>query len=185
MIYVTVSTGIGGGIIVDGKLLLGSHDFAGEIGHMIMVENGPLCGCGRRGCFETLASGTAIARRAQEAVRLGVPTAMLELVDGDIDRIDSAVVARADAAGDALASEILDEAIRYLSIGLGNLVTIFNPDRIVIGGGVSNIGDRLFRPLRRMILSRAMRESVSRVEIHRAKLGSDVGVVGAMCLVMD
>lgn len=185
MIYVTVSTGIGGGIIVDKQLLLGSQDFAGEIGHMIVVENGPLCGCGRRGCFEALASGTAIARRAQEIARLGVPTAMIDLAGGEVDRIDSAVVARADAAGDKVASEVLDEAIRYLSIGLGNLVTIFNPDRIVIGGGVSNIGERLFEPLRQMILSRAIKESVNHVEIHRAELGADVGVVGAMCLVMD
>lgn len=184
MIYVTVSTGIGGGIIVESELLVGSLDFAGEIGHMTVVENGPLCGCGRRGCLEALASGTAIAKRAREVARLGVPTAMLDLVDGDIDRIDSVVVARADAAGDQLAAQILDEAIRYLSIGLGNLVTVFNPDKIVIGGGVSNIGDRLFRPLRQMILSRAIKESVSHVEILRAELGADVGVLGAICLVI-
>lgn len=184
MIYVTVSTGIGGGIIVENQLLLGSLDFAGEIGHTIIVENGPLCGCGRRGCLETLASGTAIAKRAREAARLGVPTAMLDLVDGDVDGIDSVVVAKADAAGDPLAAQILDEAIRYLSIGLGNLVTIFNPDKLVIGGGVSNIGDRLFRPLRQMILSKAMKESANHVEILRAELGGDVGVLGAICLVI-
>jgi glucokinase len=185
MIYVTVSTGIGGGIIVDGQLLVGSLGFAGEIGHMTVVENGPLCGCGRRGCLETLASGTAIGRKAREIARLDVPTSMSDLVDGEIDRIDSVVVSKADAAGDPYAREILDEAIRYLSIGLGNLVTVFNPDRIVIGGGVSNIGDRLFEPLRRMILSRAIRESAAHVEILRAKLGADVGVLGAICLVVD
>jgi len=185
MIYVTVSTGIGGGIIVEKQLLLGSLDFAGEIGHITVVENGPLCGCGRRGCLEALASGTAIAKRAQERLRVGVPSIMAELVNGDIERVDAAIVAKADAAGDALASEILDEAIRYLSIGLGNLVTIFNPDRLVIGGGVSNMGDRLIGPLRRMILSRAIKESVRHVQILRAKLGSDAGMIGAMCLVMD
>ena len=165
------------------KLLLGSHDFAGEIGHMIMVENGPLCGCGRRAALKRSPQALRLPGERSGAPRSANCYAGTSRRRHRPDRLRCCCAA--DAAGDALASEILDEAIRYLSIGLGNLVTIFNPDRIVIGGGVSNIGDRLFRPLRRMILSRAMRESVSRVEIHRAKLGSDVGVVGAMCLVMD
>jgi glucokinase len=184
MIYVTVSTGIGGGIIAGGRLLRGSLGFAGEIGHMILVENGPLCGCGRRGCLEALASGTAIGRRAREIARLGVRTSMRDLVEGEIDRIDSVVVSKADAAGDPWAKDVLDEAIRYLSIGLGNLVTVFNPDRIIIGGGVSNIGDRLIEPLRRMILSTAIGESARHVEIFRARLGADVGILGAVCLVI-
>ncbi len=185
MIYVTVSTGIGGGIIADGRLLVGTLGFAGEVGHMTVVENGPLCGCGRRGCLEALASGTAIGRKGREIARLGVQTSIRDLVDGDIDRIDAVVVSKADAAGDPWAREILDEAIRYLSIGLGNLVTVFNPDRIVIGGGVSNIGDRLFDPLKRMILTRGIRESAAHVQILRAKLGGDVGILGAICLVVD
>jgi len=179
MIYVTVSTGIGGGLILDGELYGGSDGAAGEVGHMTILPHGPLCGCGNRGHLEALASGTAIAREARELIAKGVPTLVSELVSGDLDLVSAKVVAQAAQRGDLEAKRIIAQAMDYLGIGMANLANIFNPDLIVLGGGLTNLGDELFVPVRRMVKRIAFPIVASSLRIVPAALGADVGVVGA------
>jgi len=184
MIYVTASTGIGGGFILNGELYNGATGGAGEIGHMTILPQGPHCGCGNRGCLEALASGRAIARDARERVKCGVPTLIADLAEGDLERISAKLVAQAAAQGDMEAQEILDEAMTYLGVGMANLVNLFNPELIVIGGGLTKMGARLFDPVRRIIDRRAFRTAAQVVKIVPAQLGDDVGVLGAAAVAM-
>ena len=184
LIYVTASTGIGGGFILDGRLYRGATGAAAEVGHMTILPCGPLCGCGNRGCLEALASGTAIAREAQERVARGVPTLIAELAQGDSDGISAKMVAQAADLGDAEANEILDQAMIYLGVGMANLVNLFNPQLLVIGGGLTKMGPRLFDPVRRIVDRRAFPAAASAVEIKRAQLGDDVGLLGAAAVAM-
>jgi glucokinase len=184
MIYVTASTGIGGGFVLNGQLYRGSSGSAAEIGHMTILPNGPLCGCGNRGCLEALASGTAIAREARERVSRGVTTLIADLAGGDLTRISAKLVADAADKGDIEAQLILDEAMGYLGVGMASLVNLLNPGIIVIGGGLTNMGERLFDPVRRTIDRRAFRTSASAVEVHPAQLGNEVGLLGAAAVAM-
>ena len=184
MIYVTVSTGIGGGLILDGRLYHGANGIAGEIGHQTLVPDGPLCGCGNRGCLEALASGTAIARQARERVARGVPTLIADLAEGDPERITAKLVAQAANQGDEEAQEILTRAMNYLGIGMANLVNLFNPQLIVIGGGLVNIGETLFGSVRRVIDRRPFRAAAQAVRVVPAELGDDVGVLGAAAVAL-
>lgn len=181
MLYLTVSTGIGGGIVFDGQLVEGAHGAAGEFGHQVVDPTGPVCGCGRRGCLEALASGTALARRAAEAVRQGRPSLLQELSGGEPNRITAALVGQAAAAGDALAADLIAETARWLGIGVANLVSAFDPDRVVVGGGVANLGERLLGPVRELVRREVIPPAGERVEIVRAGLGKSSGVVGAAC----
>jgi glucokinase len=179
MIYVTASTGIGGGLILDGEVYHGATGMAGEIGHMTIKPDGPLCNCGNWGCLEALASGTAIAREGRERVARGVPTRIAELAGGDPERVTAKTVADAASQGDAVAQGILAEAMEYLGIGMANLVNLFDPQLIVIGGGLTNIGEMLFEPARRIIAQRAYITRAHPVNVLPAALGDDVGVLGA------
>ena len=184
MIYVTVSTGIGGGLILDGELYHGATGMAGEIGHVTIVPYGPLCGCGNRGCLEALASGTSVARQARERVARGVPTLMADLAEGDPERITARLVAEAAGRGDVEAQEILAEAMGYLGIGMATLVNLFNPQLIVIGGGLTNIGEAMFEPVRRAIDRHAFRVPAQAVRVVQAGLGDKVGVLGAAAVAL-
>lgn len=184
MIYVTASTGIGGGLILDGRLYHGSSGMAGEIGHITVAPYGPLCGCGNRGCLESFASGTAIAREARERVARGVPTLIADLAGGDLERITAKLVAEAASQGDAEAQHILTEAMNYLGIGMANLVNLFNPQLIVIGGGLTNIGKTLFEPVRRGIDRHAFSIPAQAVRVVRAELGENAGVLGAVAVAL-
>ncbi len=184
MIYVTASTGIGGGFILNGELYGGAMGAAGEIGHMTILPQGPHCGCGNRGCLEALASGRAIAREARERVKRGVPTLVADLAGGDPDCISAKLVAEAAAQGDIEAQEILDEAMTYLGVGMANLVNLLNPELIVIGGGLTKMGERLFEPVRRIIDRRAFCAAAQAVKVVPAQLGDDVGVLGAAAVAM-
>ncbi len=184
MIYVTVSTGIGGGLILDGELYHGDSGMTGEIGHTTIMPYGPLCSCGNRGCLEALASGTAIARQARERVAHGVPTRIADLAGGDPERITAKLVADAADQGDVEAQEILAEAMYYLGIGIANLVNLFNPQLIVIGGGLANIGELLLGPVRRVIERRAFRASAQVVQVVPAELDSNAGVLGAAAVAL-
>ncbi len=185
MIYVTASTGIGGGLILDGTLYHGASGLAGEIGHQTILPQGPVCGCGNRGCLEAVASGTAIARRARESVARGVPTLIAELSAGDPDRISAKLVAKAASEGDEEADMIISQAMDYLGIGIANLVNLFNPELIVIGGGLTNLGERLFGPVRRAIDRNAFPSAAQAVHVVAAELGDDVGALGAAALAME
>ena len=184
MIYVTVSTGIGGGLILDGRLYHGLSSMAGEIGHITLMPHGPLCGCGNRGCLEALASGRAIAKRAQECVARGMPTLMADLAGNDPDCITAELVAQAAEQGDSEAQHILTDAMNYLGIGIANLVNLFNPQLIVIGGGLTNIGEALFEPVRRAIRRHAFPGPAAAVQVVPAELGDNVGVLGAAAVAL-
>lgn len=184
MIYVTVSTGIGGGLILDGKLYHGANGMAGEIGHMTLIPDGPRCNCGNYGCVESLASGTAIARQARKRVIYGVPTLIADLAQGDPDLITAKMVTEAAAQGDAEAQEIIAEAMEHLGIAMASLVNAFNPQLIVIGGGLTNIGEQLFEPVRHVIAQRAFSAAAEVVRVVPAELGDDVGVLGAAAVAL-
>jgi glucokinase len=184
MIYVTASTGIGGGFILSGELYHGAGGMAGEIGHMTILPNGPLCGCGNRGCLEALASGRAIAQRARERVSRAAPTRMADLAEGDPERITAELVAEAARQGDKEAQEILGEAMSYLGIGMANLVNLLNPQLIVIGGGLTNLGQALFDTVRRAIGRHAFIGPAQAVRVVPAELADNVGVLGAAALAL-
>lgn len=180
VIYVTVSTGIGGGIIVDNRLLLGQCGFAGEVGHMTIDMGGPPCPCGNVGCLETLASGTAIARTARELVAAGAQTSLNQL---PLQEITAKAVAEAAYNGDAVARRILREAGLALGVGMVNLAHLFNPQRVIVGGGVSNAGELLWEPMRETVRTRAMTSCQRGLEIVPAALGDDAGLLGAIATI--
>jgi glucokinase len=178
-IYITLSTGIGGGIVIDGKIYTGAIGAAGEIGHMTIDDNGPICNCGNRGCWETLASGTALAKEAKHRIKEGVRTSILEYADGDIEKVTAQVIHSAAQQGDSLAKELIARTGYYIGVGLANLINIFNPELIVIGGGLSNIGDMLLKPAFKTARERAYKEVFQAVRFASAGLGRNSGVLGA------
>jgi glucokinase len=178
-IYITLSTGIGGGIVIDGKIYTGAIGAAGEVGHMTIDDNGPICNCGNRGCWETLASGTALAREAKHRIKEGVRTSILEYAEGDVEKVTAQVIHSAAQQGDSLAKELIARTGYYVGVGLANLINIFNPELIVIGGGLSNIGDMLLGPAFKVAGERAYREVFQVVRFASAELGRNSGVLGA------
>lgn len=179
MVYVTVSTGIGGGLILNGQIYHGTSGGAGEIGHMVVLPKGPHCGCGNRGCLEALASGTAIAREGQEVVERGIPTLIAESAGDAGDSVTARSVIDAMHSGDPYATEIITHAMYYLGLGMANLVNLFNPEMIVFGGGLSNLQEDLLGPVRRAISLHAFPSAASQVTVGLARLGAEVGIVGA------
>jgi glucokinase len=171
LLYVTVSTGIGGGVILDGEIYRGSHGLSGEIGHTIVAADGPLCACGKRGCLEAFASGPAISRTYAREARLAS------------DKVTAENVFANAASGDQIARQVLDRAIQALGIALANASNLLDPDIIVIGGGVSGAGDALFRPLSQIMHSLSAPAPADVVAIVPAELGDAVGVLGAVALV--
>ncbi|MFC1861860.1 ROK family protein [Chloroflexota bacterium] len=184
-IYITVSTGIGGGIIIDGKIYTGSVGTAGELGHMVIDDEGPQCNCGNRGCWEALASGTALAREARHGIKEVATTSILKYADGNIEKVNAEAIHEAAQAGDSLATELITETAYYLGVGLSNLINIFNPEVIIIGGGLSNIGDMLLKPAFEEAGRRAFRQSYQAVRFTRAELGRNSGVLGAAAYALD
>lgn len=179
LIYLTVSTGIGGGIIIDGELYSGACGDAGEIGHMTIDVNGPKCSCGNIGCLEILASGTAVAREAIRRISQGEKSSLAELVSGNIEGITAEEVDIAARDGDSLAMEVISQAATYLGVGMVNLVNIFNPEMIIVGGGMAKMGDRLLNPARQVVMDRVFPLLAQAVCIVPAQLGEDAGVLGA------
>lgn len=185
LIYITVSTGIGGGIIVNGKVLHGVRYSAGEVGHMTLNPEGPRCNCGNYGCLEALSSGTGIAKQAKQSLRENPTSLILDLVKGDKDKIDAEVVFKAAGMGDKLASYIIDKALFYLGIGIGNLITAFSPEIVILGGGITKVGDRLFIRIREVVRERVKLVPVKLIPIVKAELGENVGVIGAGSLIIN
>ena len=174
----TIGTGIGGGIVVDGKLMHGASDVAAEIGHITIDVNGRRCGCGNDGCLEAYASGPAIARRAMEAIEAGAASQMSTTPGGPAS-ITAQTVFECAAAGDALADELVRDTARYLGVGIANMLNIMNPEVVVICGGVTKAGDHLFVPLRREVSRRAFKPAVEACRIVPGQLEGTAGVVGA------
>ncbi len=182
-IYITLSTGIGGGIIIDGRLYFGAIGTAGEVGHMTIDTDGPPCHCGSRGCWESLASGTALAREARAHINKGVTSSILDDAGGDFEKITAAVVHIAAQKGDTLAGELITKSSFYVGVGLVNLINIFNPELIVIGGGLSNLGEMLFAPAMKLVKERICKEVFQSFRLEKAQLGVDSGVLGAVVYV--
>ncbi len=179
LILLTLGTGIGGGIIINGELYNGICGSGGEIGHMTIDVNGPRCPCGNTGCLEVLASGTAISRDAIGRVTRGEKSSLVEMVGGKVDDISAEKVGSAARAGDRLSLDVIATAAAYLGVGLVNLTNIFNPEMVVLGGGVAKLGDLLLEPARRLVRERAFPLSAKTVRVVTTKLGNDAGVYGA------
>jgi len=185
LILLTLGTGIGGGIIIDGRLYLGATASSAEIGHMVIDANGPECKCGHSGCLETLASGTAVAREAISKINQGEKTTLVDRVNGNIEEISAETVYLAAIEGDPLSLEAIAKAAYYLGIGVVNLVNIFNPEMVVMGGGMANMGDLLLEPVREKVKERAFPFLAKEVRIVPAQLGNDAGIFGAAAFALD
>ena len=181
LIYVTISTGIGGGFVFEGKIFSGASGAAGEIGHLTVEPDGPRCFCGSRGCLEMVASGTAIGRTGTLVVEEGRSEELAKRADSE-GRVTAEDVADAGRAGDSLANEILDEAARYIGIGLGSLINLINPEAIVVGGGVSKIGHRFLDPVIAEAKRRSFPQSFGDCTIKFAELEERVGALGAVAV---
>ncbi len=183
-VYITVSTGIGGGIIVGGKIYLGAAGTAGEFGHMVIEANGPQCNCGNRGCWEMLASGTAMAAEAKRLIASGRQTS-IKVDPAAPDRLSAEMVHEAARAGDTLAKEVVERGAFYLGVGLANILNIFSPELIIIGGGLSNMGDMLLRPAYEEAKRRAFKQPYDANQFVQAALGSDSGVLGVAGFLLE
>jgi glucokinase len=186
LVALFVGTGIGGGVVIGGRMLGGCSNTLGEIGHMPVDLNGPRCHCGSWGCIEAIAGGWAIARQAREAVdsspREG--EALLRLANGSGDAITAAMVVRAHSEGDPLSKKIMDRVAEALVAASIGIVNAFNPCRLILGGGVIEGYPRLIEVIREGVRQRALRAAAQRLEVLKASLGGDAGVAGAAALAL-
>ena len=182
--YVTVSTGVGGGLIIGGKLYRGVATGAGEIGHTIVQPDGDRCNCGSIGCLETVSSGHHIARRVRDRLRNGEQSSIREMVT-EIDEVTARIVVDAVKAADPLATDVWNEACRFLAIGIANAITLIAPDLVIVGGGVASAGELLFSPLREQVPNFVSMIPAEAIKIMPAELGTESGVFGALALARD
>ena len=182
VVIVTLGTGVGGGVIIDKKIFSGFNCAAGELGHMVIDMNGIPCECGRRGCWEVYASATALIKQTKEAATKNPDSAIWEVVDGDLERVNGKTAFDAAEKGDKTAKEVVDKYIYYLSVGITDVVNLFQPEAVVIGGGVSKQGEVLLQPVREFIAKESYGGTLPRAEIMTAKLGNDAGIIGAAML---
>ncbi|AKA70369.1 ROK family protein [Clostridium scatologenes] len=177
MVFITVSTGIGGGAILNGKIYRGNTCNALEIGHTTIEKDGPKCNCGNYGCAEALASGTAIGRSAKEAVERGEKTSL-----SSYEKITAYEVFKEAEKGDAVAQKVLDKALNYLGICVANIIASFDPEMVIIGGGVSKGGNIVFQKVKEVVDKRCFKAMSESTKIVPAALGTDAGVIGAVAL---
>lgn len=177
MVFITASTGIGGGAVLNGKLFRGSTGNALEVGHMTVATEGPRCGCGNLGCAEALGSGTAIGKRAKEAVLSNAVTSLK-----NYENVTAKEVFKEAANGDRVAKHILNTSLTYLGIAVANTITNFDPEKVVVGGGVVNGGDIVIETIRNVVEERCMAAFVENCTIEKAILGGKAGVLGAAAL---
>ncbi len=178
LIYITVSTGIGGGVITDGKLLLGTRGLAAEMGHITVMPDGPLCGCGQRGHLEALASGPAIVRWVKEQLAQGISSSLTGHTD-----LTARDVSQAAQANDTLSIAALERAGKFLGIALADFMHMFNPSAIIIGGGVSRSGDHFWKPMENSVREHVISEAyIKDIVLTKAGLGDEVGLMGALAL---
>lgn len=179
LVYLTLGTGVGSGIIIDGKLLMGSRGFAPELGHITIDKNGPHCNCGNAGCLEALASGTAISRIAQGNIKNNQESILREMCSGDFMQIDSRMVAEAATKGDSLALSIMKEAGRNLGVGLVNIIHSFDPEIIVFGGGLTDALNLMMPSIKSEIANRVMSNQKDKVKLVISQIEEDVALLGA------
>lgn len=184
LVFVTLGTGVGGGIVSEGRLLRGAHGSGGELGHTTIHATGPRCACGNRGCLEILASGTAIERRARQRAR-AEPGSALGRAAAACGEVPGEEVTRLAREGDRGAVSVLRETGRWLGIGLAGFVNVFNPEVVAVGGGPSAAGDLILAPAREEVRLRARSPSRDLVEVREATLGAASGMLGAAALARD
>lgn len=181
-----IGTGIGGCLVIDGKIVTGKTGNAGEIGHTVLKANGPLCGCGRRGCLEALASRTAIARRVHKAIRKGTPTTLSEHIHSRTSRLKSKELAAAVSAGDSVAVKEVRRAAHYLGLGLGGLANLIGPEIIIVGGGVVEaLGKPYMELIRTSARAQILTDPDNVIKIEPAALGDDAGILGGALLARE
>jgi glucokinase len=180
--YATIGTGIGTGIVFDGSIYHGRTGAAAEGGHITIDYRGPRCGCGKPGCIEVLASGPAIARRTSELIAAGRASAILELAGGHLNRITCEMVGRAYAAGDLLAKEVLQSTAMFLTVWLGNIVDLLEPDVMIVGGGVVSMLEPFFAEIRDRLSAWCVNSRCQEIPLVTAHYGVDAGIAGGAAL---
>ena len=180
---ITLGTGVGGGIVIDGKIYSGFNFAGGEMGHMVTHVGGRKCGCGRRGCFEAYASATAIIRDTKAAMKKHPESKIAELCKGDVNKVSGRTAFDARDLGDETAQAVVDNYVRELGEGIVNYINIFQPEILMLGGGIANQGEKLLKPLRKFVFDRSYGANLlPRTEIVCATLGNDAGIIGAALL---
>ncbi len=185
MVMFTLGTGVGSGLVINGHNYLGVTETAPEIGHHIILADGPRCSCGRYGCVESLCRRDAIIDRAARKAHLGRQTSLLEKSNHDLRYITPAMISQAASEGDIVSIETLNEVGYYMGIAVANSINILNPDKVVIGGGIAQAGDLLFDPIRRSAEVNALNAPLAVCEILPAELGDDAGVLGGAAMVLQ
>ena len=181
-VAITLGTGVGGGIIIDGKIFSGFNHAGGEVGHTVIVQNGEQCACGRQGCWEAYASATALIRQTKFAM-IKDPSSVMWEIAGSIENVNGITAFDAMRRGDETAKKVVDQYIEYIAVGLVNMINIFQPEVICIGGGVSKEGDTLIKPIKSFArLDRYSKNVAMQTEIKTAELGNDAGIIGAAFL---
>ena len=186
-VMITLGTGLGGGIVIGGKVYSGFNFAGAELGHIVIEKDGRQCSCGRKGCWEAYSSATGLVNMTKDAIiaarESGRETAMEEMIGGDLDKVSARTAFNAQKAGDPLGAEVVDEYISYLATGIVNIINIFQPNVLSIGGGVCNEGENLMKPLLDKVWSETYsREGTPKTQIMIAKLGNDAGIIGAAVL---
>lgn len=182
-IAVTLGTGVGSGIVLDGQVLTGCNDAGGELGHMTIKFDGEPCNCGRIGCWERYASATALVNQTKAAMLEHKDSVMWQLTSGDVENAGGRTAFDAMRIGDKWGTEVVNNYIRYIAVGTTNIVNIFQPEMICFGGGICNEGETLLAPVREHVArERYSKKQEIQTEICRATLGNDAGIIGAACL---
>lgn len=186
MCLLTLGTGVGGGVVTFGKLLRGLDGTAGEIGHMkVQGDGGRLCGCGAKGCLESYGSVPGMVLTARERLESGETSSLGELCGGDYDALTGKMISDAAEAGDGFAHEVIEVTAGWLGVGISSLINVFNPEKVVLCGGMIAAGERLFEPLREAATSQAFDVPARRVEIVPGELGHDSGVLGCAGVALE
>ncbi len=182
-VAITLGTGVGSGIIIDGKILSGSNHAGGEMGHSVIVMNGEKCTCGRHGCWEAYASATALINQTKQAMIRYPESLMWDICNRDLDTVDGKTAFDAAEKGDIAAKYVVDRYIEYIAVGIANVVNAFQPDMVCIGGGVSKQGDVLIKPIKQFVNGENFARNITKdVVIKTATLGNDAGIIGAAYL---
>ncbi|MCQ2454744.1 MAG: ROK family protein [Clostridia bacterium] len=182
-VAITLGTGVGGGIITEGKIYSGSNFAGGELGHTVIQMNGEVCTCGRNGCFEAYASATALIRQTKQAMTRYPESIMWKLCDNNIENVNGITAFDAAREGDKAGIMVVEEYRKYLAVGIANMINIFQPDVLCVGGGISHEGEFLMQPIREMVKGENYARNMSKnAEIKAATLGNDAGIIGAAFL---
>ena len=181
-VFMTLGTGLGGGIVMNGKIWAGAHGAGSELGHLVIEVDGVPCTCGKRGCAERYCSATAIIRMAREACADAPNCAIMRAVDGEADKINAKIVLDAAKEGDSVALSVFNRFIKYLTIAINNVISFLDPDMIILGGGVSRAGDFLLDAIKAALPEYLFYPTLKQPELRIASLGNDAGIIGAALL---